>query len=430
MVTATSADFARPVSGPFAAADYFLAQDIAARPRARRRWPWAASCPASTATRSSRPTFTAVGAVEGGDDQLRHHREQRARSATTRTRPSPAWCPTPEILVDVDSAGGAGVLVTDTTLPSHGLDPRRPRPPGERPRSSRAPSPPCLRPRRLRRPGAPAGRRHRGRQLYTWTLAAAPAARATARSPPRSPAPTAGPGGQRQPATITADNTAPAMLGGLVASPGHEQVHLSWDDPAADGGSPLAGRGLPLRGLGRLPRTTPAPCPTARPTSAGGGEVTGLGHGRRRRSTGPSLPRDVYAVAGFVVDLVGNVSPLGDSGAATNYWLGDTDGDGYVTVVPDINALGDTYGLTDQRRLVTTASATWAPRSASQPPRHSQPADRRLPGAVRGPRALRHEPRRGQPAARASVPGLPELRAGTGSTPPPGSSPWPSPAPA
>ena len=35
--------------------------------------------------------------------------------------------------------------------------------------------------------------------------------------------------------------TAPAQLAGLEASPGHEQIHLLWTDPAADGGSPLQG---------------------------------------------------------------------------------------------------------------------------------------------------------------------------------------------
>jgi hypothetical protein len=58
------------------------------------------------------------------------------------------------------------------------------------------------------------------------------------------------------------------------------------------------------------------------------------------------LPRDVYVLAGFVRDLAGNVSPLGDSGAATNYWLGDTDADGDVDVAVDVTALGDSYGLT------------------------------------------------------------------------------------
>ena len=54
----------------------------------------------------------------------------------------------------------------------------------------------------------------------------------------------------------------------------------------------------------------------------------------------------MYVLSGFVRDFVGNVSPLGDSGAATNYWLGDTDEDGYVDVGGDVTALGDTYGLT------------------------------------------------------------------------------------
>ncbi len=143
---------------------------------------------------------------------------------------------------------------------------------------------------------------------------------------------------------ITADNTAPDALAGLAVNPGHEQIHLAWTEPTPDGGSPLQGVVFRQNAWGDYPHYVGA-LPIA-PTDVTAGDPAGAGPQIGSSWDWSVLPRDVYAVAGFVVDLVGNASPAGDSGLATNYWLGDTDGDGYVTVVPDIHAMGDTYGLT------------------------------------------------------------------------------------
>ena len=55
--------------------------------------------------------------------------------------------------------------------------------------------------------------------------------------------------------------------------------------------------------------------------------------------------RGIYFYEVFAVDHVGNGSALLEENVgATNYWLGDFNGDGYVSI-PDINTLGDTYGV-------------------------------------------------------------------------------------
>ena len=142
---------------------------------------------------------------------------------------------------------------------------------------------------------------------------------------------------------IVADNTAPDVLAGLVAAPGHEQVHLGWDDPVADAGSPLQGVVLRADTWGDYPHYTGA-FPDG-PASSGLGLEVNPAPMFGGVFDWAVAPREVYAFSGFVVDFVGNVSPAGDTARATNYWLGDTDGEGYVTVIPDVHALGDTYGL-------------------------------------------------------------------------------------
>lgn len=141
---------------------------------------------------------------------------------------------------------------------------------------------------------------------------------------------------------ITADNTPPAALAGLVVTPGHHKVHLGWSEPAPDAGSPLAGVEFRYATWGNYPAYTGVlPDPPADILSGAG---TGQGPLAGDAATWTVEPRDVYVLAGFVVDFVGNASPLGDSGAATNYWLGDANDDGVVDVFDDLTALGDSYG--------------------------------------------------------------------------------------
>jgi hypothetical protein len=143
---------------------------------------------------------------------------------------------------------------------------------------------------------------------------------------------------------ITADNTPPAALGELTVEPGHEKVHLAWPDPVDDTGSPMAGVEFRYLTWGNYPQYAgPLPDP---PADVAQGQDPGLGliGVGTTSATWNVATRDVYVLAGFVRDFVGNASPLGASGAATSYWLGDHNADGYVDVFDDLNALGDTYG--------------------------------------------------------------------------------------
>lgn len=142
---------------------------------------------------------------------------------------------------------------------------------------------------------------------------------------------------------ITADNTGPVALTGLSVTPGHEQIHLSWSEPTPDAGSPLQGVEFRYVTWGGYP-TYAGPLPAA-PAAITEGASIGAGLLVVSTFDWAVAPRDVYVLAGFVVDLVGNASALGASGAATNYWLGDVDGDGYVEPLVDVTALGETYGL-------------------------------------------------------------------------------------
>ncbi len=153
--------------------------------------------------------------------------------------------------------------------------------------------------------------------------------------------------------TITADNTPPVPLTGLVATPGHRNVDLVWDDPA---GADLNYYGVAVRyrTWGDYPEyATAAPAYPADHT-AGLLALTAAGTGASHSFAGDD--RDVYFYAGFIYDLALNYSPTEGGGAnedrATNYWLGDvSDGtygfyDGYLDIA-DVTALGSSYGLND-----------------------------------------------------------------------------------
>ncbi len=170
--------------------------------------------------------------------------------------------------------------------------------------------------------------------------------------------------------TITADNTPPAGLSGLTVSPGHAKLNLAWTAPAPDAGSPMAGVEFRYNTWGGYPSYSGLlPDPPADVTQ---GTDTGAGLQTETELAWLIAPRDVYVMAGFVRDFVGNASPLGDSGAATNYWLGDTDSDGYVDVSGDVTALGNTYGLATGEPGYDPVcdvgpTDTWSPRGIPMP---------------------------------------------------------------
>lgn len=144
--------------------------------------------------------------------------------------------------------------------------------------------------------------------------------------------------------TITADNTPPAPIAGLVVTPGHQKIHLAWQAAEPDGGSPVAGAVFRHVAWGNYPAYA-GPLPPA-PASPTEGADPGLGVASGGAVDWTVEPRDVYVLAGFMVDLVGNTSAAGGSGAATNYWLGDHDGDGVVDIHDDLTALGNSFGRT------------------------------------------------------------------------------------
>lgn len=342
VATALAGDFTRPVDGGFAGTEFFFVQDIAPG-HVRIDAALGGAVPGVYEAPLFQGTFAiAAGAVEGA---------QTALTATVNylrdnlNQPLAGVTADPG-LIRVDAAGPVieSVLVTDTTLAStdwtrdtHTVEVTASVIEGDIAALT------CD----LTAFGGPvyelADATVAG-NLYTWTFG-----------------PTAGTGDGAVTATVVctdnlaqsatladdiiADNTAPAVLDGLMVTPGHEQIHLAWTEPAADAGSPLQGVVFRYAAWGGYPHYAGLlPDPPADITA---GDAAGAGAQPGAAWDWAVAPRDVYALAGFVVDFVGNASALGATGLATNYWLGDTDGDGYVTVVPDINALGDTYGLSD-----------------------------------------------------------------------------------
>lgn len=145
--------------------------------------------------------------------------------------------------------------------------------------------------------------------------------------------------------TITADNTPPAALTGVSVLPGHQQIHLAWDDFAAADANPL---GVEFRASawGGYPAyDDPAPDYPADRTAGNLALQATAGTSADWAVTEP----DIYYLAGFVYDMVLLDGPAGpaSTGRATSYWLGDTNADGEVDVANDINRLGNTYGLPD-----------------------------------------------------------------------------------
>jgi len=345
VATAGAADFTRPDTGAFAGAQPFIPQ-LMGPGHVRIDAAIGGFQPGTFADPLFQAEFTAVAGVEGGQTSFDVViNELRDLQNNDLFGLLPDLDTAPEILVDVVAPVVQAVLVTDTTLPSTDWT-----------RNTHA-----IEVTATVVEGAIAtltcdltafggtvqqlGDATVSGTTYTWTLAAAAGMGDGPVMATVICTDTQGQSSNIGLDSITADNTAPAMLAGLEATPGHTQVHLLWDDPAADGGSPLQGVVLRANAWGNYPHYAGL-LPEGPATIGGGLAVTAapMFGGALDWSV---LPRDVYAVTGFVVDLVGNVSPASGSALATNYWLGDTDEDGYVTVIPDIHALGDTYGRTD-----------------------------------------------------------------------------------
>ena len=148
-------------------------------------------------------------------------------------------------------------------------------------------------------------------------------------------------------ATITADNTAPQALTTVAALPGHEKIHLSWDDLAGLDDN-VAGVEFRYVAQGVYPTYLNAMPPAPADHLAGDFAI---------QATGTTVDwaieaRDIYVLAAFVYDFAGNYGAAdpadGNWDLATNYFLGDVhppaNGDGYVTPL-DVHWLGESYGV-------------------------------------------------------------------------------------
>lgn len=128
---------------------------------------------------------------------------------------------------------------------------------------------------------------------------------------------------------IIIDNTPPEAVSGLVATAGHNQVALSWDDPT---GGDLHLRHTIVRAdpWGDYPLyATPAPGYPAGAT-AGDSVYTGTDTATVHAFPADGSGRDIVYYAVMAEDMAGNVGPVTASGQArtTSYRVGDIGGDG------------------------------------------------------------------------------------------------------
>ncbi len=151
---------------------------------------------------------------------------------------------------------------------------------------------------------------------------------------------------------ITADNTLPTVVSGLVVTPGHNEVNAVWNE--ASGNDLNYYRTL-------LMTTTWGDYPhyaTAAPAYPGAGALPAAWSGTGTTTTlayaADGSARDLVYVGAFVVDMALNFSAAdaGGQDRATNYWLGDVQpvssplGDGDVDAL-DVSQLGTSYGLAE-----------------------------------------------------------------------------------
>lgn len=145
--------------------------------------------------------------------------------------------------------------------------------------------------------------------------------------------------------SFTYDTTPPGSPANLVARPGNRKCRLSWTNPAG------SFKGVEIR---RNPWANNAypeyddsyPVPSGYPASQISGQFVYKGSGTSYQDSNDvsTFPRNAYFYSIFAYDRAGNYSKLsaGDSARATNYWLGDGDGDGRV-YFSDLSIFAVTY---------------------------------------------------------------------------------------
>jgi uncharacterized protein (DUF362 family) len=140
---------------------------------------------------------------------------------------------------------------------------------------------------------------------------------------------------QTTPFSFTVDTQTPAAPTGLTVLPGHEKCKLIWTNPTSD----PSFAGVEIRrnpwAMGAYPEyDDDFPTPIGYPADETEGDLIyrGSDESYRDSSDTVTMPRNIYYYSIFSYDAAGNYSTLGigDTGRATNYWLGDVTGDGNV----------------------------------------------------------------------------------------------------
>jgi hypothetical protein len=149
--------------------------------------------------------------------------------------------------------------------------------------------------------------------------------------------------------SFTYDTIPPSPPTNFVIRPGNRKCRLSWTNPTG------SFKGVEIR---RNPWANNAypeyddsyPSPLGYPANQTSGELVYKGSGTSYQDSNEvaSFPRNVYYYSIFAYDRAGNYSKLsaGDTARATNYWLGDVDGDGRV-YFSDLSIFAGTYDTKD-----------------------------------------------------------------------------------
>jgi hypothetical protein len=151
-------------------------------------------------------------------------------------------------------------------------------------------------------------------------------------------------GYQAVPFSFTINTAAPSPPTDLAVRPGHHKCKLSWTNPSAQDFAGVMIRRNPW-GVGAYPEYEGTPLGFPASEAEGTEVYVGMAQSLRDSSGTDTMPRNVYYYTIFSFDAVGNYSTASTAvqGMATNYWLGDIDGDGSVGM-SDLVAFSTAFG--------------------------------------------------------------------------------------
>lgn len=153
---------------------------------------------------------------------------------------------------------------------------------------------------------------------------------------------------------FTKDATPPPPPTNLVATPGHNKVHLTWVNAVSDFDHTVIMRTDWYAGGHEYPEYDDNNAEGPYPTDTTTGDYIYAGIATTHTDTDDlsNATRDVYHFSAFTVDAAGNVSAPSNPARSTSYWLGDvTDNpmtvggfDGFV-YYQDLAIFSNTFGL-------------------------------------------------------------------------------------